>query len=375
MIWRVSGHCQGRILIPEADVSLTEHHYLGLQSSAQYYCVLTDDSQAQSLWHWANSHHMSITPLGSGSNVVLQARLPGLVVHVKNRGVTLLSETATSVELRVAAGENWHELVMTCVTKGYFGLENLALIPGTVGAAPVQNIGAYGVEVCRHITAVNVLDLASGAPLRLDNGACDFRYRDSIFKSRERGRYLILSVDFVLSKIDQPQVEYPPLVEALTGRSATGRDVLNAVVALRREKLPDPEQQPNVGSFFKNPQVSPDVAASLIQAWPYMPQFPGADTWVKLSAAWLLEHCGWRGRSIGGVMMSAQHALVLVNQSAIDANALLSAVETIVASVEATFGVRLVMEPDVLGTSEATMGSQPSERGTIMATDGNGTVG
>ncbi len=351
-------HYQGHILIPEANVLLASSHYLGLQSFAEYYSVLSDDSQAEPLWRWASARQLRLTPLGSGSNVVLKRWLPGLVVQVKNRGITLLSETPTSVELRVAAGENWHEFVITCVASGYFGLENLVLIPGTVGAAPVQNIGAYGVEVCRFITAVNVLDLATGRPERLDNETCAFGYRDSIFKNRQRGRYFILSVDFLLSKVDEPLVVYPPLVAALEGEHATASDVVDAVIALRREKLPDPEQSPNVGSFFKNPQVLPRVAESLAQRWPQMPQFPGTDTLVKLSAAWLLEHSGWRGRSTGGVTMSAQHALVLVNQSAMDANALLTAVATIVDSVESRFGVRLEIEPDVLGVAEAPEESQ-----------------
>lgn len=347
-------------MIPEANASLAERHFLGLQSCADYFCALTNETQAQSLWQWATSRQIGITPLGSGSNVVLQRRLPGLVVHVSNRGVTRLSETPSTVELRVAAGENWHELVTMCVASGYFGLENLALIPGTVGAAPVQNIGAYGVEVCRYITAVNVLDLVTGSPLRLDNKACEFRYRDSIFKSRERGRYFILSVEFLLSKRDEPHIEYPPLVQALTGKPATASSVLTAVMALRREKLPDPQQHPNVGSFFKNPHVTLELASALAQRWPHMPQFLGIDTSVKLSAAWLLENSGWRGQSIGGVVMSAQHALVLVNQSAPDANALLAATATIVDSVEAKFGVRLIMEPDVLGVSEPVDGASAS---------------
>jgi len=305
--------------------------------------------QAQDAVRLAKERDHKLLPLGEGSNVVLPEVLQGIALYVTDRSVTTLREDEDHIHLRVGAGLSWHELVCDTVGDGYGGLENLALIPGTVGAAPVQNIGAYGREVSAFIEAVHGVDLESGAMRTLDAGECEFSYRHSIFKGALRDRFLICSVDFCLAKHGELDVSYPSLSQRLEGSpDLSAREVLQAVVALRRERLPDPDIEPNVGSFFKNPVISAAQLPSLPGAQK-MPRYPQADGRVKLSAAWLIDSCGLKGAEEGGARVSPRHALVISNSGDATQGDVLRLAQRIIDEVERRYALVLELEPRVYG--------------------------
>ena len=333
----------------ERDVELRDFNTLRLHSKASAWLNATSTDAVITGILAAQRLGLSLIPLGEGSNVVLPESLDALVIRVSSKGIQLLKDDGRRVRVRVAAGENWHEFVVWCVEEGLFGVENLALIPGTVGAAPVQNIGAYGVEVSNTVLGVEVVDIESGAVEYLNAEECDFSYRHSIFKDINKRHWIIAAVDFELDRLAPIQAGYPALADRLSSvsPSPSQRDVMDAVIAIRQERLPDPLTQPNAGSFFKNPEVTSEEATALAADYSDLPRFPAGDR-VKLSAAWLIEQAGWRGASINGVCMSSQHALVLVNESADTASELLAFASQVQHSVQKQFGVELTIEPDVL---------------------------
>lgn len=302
---------------------------------------------------WARARKLSVLPLGEGSNVVLLPRIDALVLDLQLKGCELLQRDDSEVLLRVAAGENWHALVAWTLSQGYCGLENLALIPGTVGAAPVQNIGAYGRELAPFVAAVHALRCADASPLRLSQADCRFGYRDSVFKQALRDQVVITHVDLRLPLRATVEFSYPGLREALAQRdtadSPTHRAVYDAVVALRRAKLPDPAREPNVGSFFKNPILARAQAEVLRRDHPELPLYPAGPEQSKLAAAWLIERAGWKGVRHGAVGVHPGHALVLVNYGADSGSEVLGLAAEIQASVQAQFGVLLELEPRVYG--------------------------
>jgi len=297
---------------------------------------------------------LGIIPMGQGSNVVLAGDLDALVLRLQNRGIDLLEEDAGSVLLRVAGGEDWHSLVEWCLGRGYFGLENLALIPGTAGAAPVQNIGAYGVELQSCLERVHATELATGRAQVLTAGDCQFGYRHSIFKARLRDRMIITAIELRLSRRANVDITYPALASFFRGRSprdVTPCEVFDAVVSIRRSRLPDPSVLPNAGSFFKNPLLPQAEADQLVESFPGLPVFPQGWGMAKLPAAWLIEHCGWKGLRQGDVGVHPDHALVLVNYGEATGEQLLALAARITASVRDTFGLELAIEPRVYGES------------------------
>jgi len=287
--------------------------------------------------------------LGEGSNVILAPRLELCVGVMRTRGIES-SVSGDTVEMTVAAGQNWHELVMWTLNEGYFGLENLALIPGSVGAAPVQNIGAYGVELSSRLRCVRVLELDSGRERSLDAAACGFGYRDSVFKRGEL-KAAILSVTLVLSRTPAVNLDYPELAAELghpDPAAVDPRAVADAVMRVRRRKLPDPAVQPNVGSFFKNPVVPAARAEALLQRLPELKCFAAGDG-VKLAAAQLLDLAGWKSRSSDAVQVWPSQPLVLVNRGRISGAAVLAFAGGIQRDIEQRYGVRLEVEPDAIG--------------------------
>lgn len=337
----------------EHDVSLKPYNSLALEARASALAKAKNDSELREALLWAKEQGLPVVPLGEGSNVVFAGDLEALVVIQQGRGIAILEEDASSVSLRVCAGESWHELVVWALAQGYYGIENLALIPGTVGAAPIQNIGAYGVELDRFVLAVHAVEIASGNPVTLERDACEFSYRDSIFKHQLRDTLVITAVDLRLSKQASVEASYPALTDYLadSGVTPTPQAVFDAVVAIRSARLPDPGQEPNVGSFFKNPVISYERSAYLGTRYPGIPRYPQADGRAKLAAAWLIDHCGWKGFAENGVGVHARHALVLVNQGADSGQALLSLADRIRDSVMETFGYQLEIEPRVYGAA------------------------
>jgi UDP-N-acetylmuramate dehydrogenase len=337
--------------VPGAAEDLTTLTTLRLPAKATARRDVADLAALRDALAAARAAGLPVIVLGEGSNVVFAGDVEALVLRYTAAGREVLAEDGDSVTLRVAAGEHWHSLVCWCLEQGYHGLENLALIPGTVGAAPIQNIGAYGVELAPFVEAVHTVRIADGEALTLSQADCAFAYRDSIFKDALRDAVVITAVDFRLSRRPAPVTAYPSLREALAGRpTAPGpRDVFDAVVALRRARLPDPATTPNAGSFFKNPVVDAATAARLAGRYPGMPQFEAAGG-RKLAAGWLIEHCGWRGVEGEGVAVHPGHALVLVNRSG-DGRALLALAQRIQASVAEAFGCHLEIEPRVYGAA------------------------
>jgi len=320
---------------------------LQLRSQAAQVCRASSVEDISRATRNAADAGLALVPLGEGSNVVLPQYLNALVITIESKGIKVLKDDGRRVRVRVAAGENWHAFVRWSVDNGLYGLENLALIPGTVGAAPVQNIGAYGVEVCDRVVGVEVVSMATGDVAYLDNEACGFAYRTSIFKDIARREWIIASVDFQLDRQALVQRDYPTLAERLPDTAVTHRDVMEAVISVRGERLPDPGREPNSGSFFKNPLVSTEVAKALVERYPDMPVFNQGDA-TKLSAGWMIERCGWRGREFGGVAMSQRHALVLVNHTAQTAAEVLDFAQHVQRDVFNEFGIQLAIEPDVL---------------------------
>ncbi len=290
--------------------------------------------------------------LGSGSNVLLAADPEGAVLCFENRDVAILEHRADHAVVRAGAGVVWHELVMWSLAQGLSGLENLALIPGTVGAAPIQNIGAYGAQVGEFIQSVEAWDTTHQEWVQLDQADCRFGYRDSVFK-QEADRYLITAVQFRLPLLHALRLNYAGIGEELQAMGVeqpVAADVAHAVIAIRRRKLPDPDVLGNAGSFFKNPMLPREQAEVLRQQHPELPVFPGDDEGSrKLSAAWMIQACGWKGQREGDAGVSPNHALVLVNHGNATGAELLAFARRISASVLDTFGVPIEPEPRLVG--------------------------
>lgn len=321
---------------------LTLRNSLRLQSRARWYCeVGTLDELKQALAH-AQRQALPALVMGEGTNLVLGDEIPAVVIGLRLKGLAVADDRVT-----VAAGENWHRLVEHTLEQGLFGLENLALIPGAAGAAPVQNIGAYGIELSDRITDVSALHVPSGEHRTLSAAECGFSYRNSLF--RGNSDWIITGLTLQLSRDQDPCVTYPDLQRYLAARDqqVDARAVFNAVVAIRRSKLPDPSVLPNAGSFFKNPVVSESEAEALRTRLPDMPWHATGNGDIKLSAAWLIDRAGLKGRRRGGFQVSEQHALVLVNRDEGSAADLRELVAEIRRQIADDYGVDLEIEPVV----------------------------
>jgi UDP-N-acetylmuramate dehydrogenase len=289
--------------------------------------------------------------LGGGSNLLLTGDYPGLVLHLCNKGIERAGESADAVLVRCAAGERWNDLVQWTLSHGLGGLENLSLIPGSVGASPIQNIGAYGAELADGFHSLRAFDLVSGDILELDREACRFAYRDSIFKHELRARAVILSVTFALPKAWQANLRYTELARELDATGVTQptpRQVSDAVIAIRTRKLPDPELIGNAGSYFKNPVVDIATRDALLASHTGLVSFPQADGTCKLAAGWLIDQCGWKGKSIGPAGVYEKQALVLVNRGGASGQQILALATAIQDDVQQRFGVRLEPEPVIV---------------------------
>ncbi|MDR3300444.1 MAG: UDP-N-acetylmuramate dehydrogenase [Candidatus Accumulibacter sp.] len=330
--------------------SLAASNTLALPSRAALYARITSAKQLTAL-----VDRYALAPrrfvLGSGSNLVLTGDFDGLVLHMAISSRALADEDADAWYVRAGAGENWHDFVQWTLARGWPGLENLALIPGTVGAAPIQNIGAYGLEVAERFHSLSAFDMRTGESVRFDRAACRFDYRDSVFKQEGwhlDGRFVITEVTFRLPKRWQAIADYAELAGDLDARGIArpdARQIANAVIAVRRRKLPDPARFPNAGSFFHNPLVEAVTAERLRAAHPEIKLYPQPDDRVKLAAAWLIEQTGWKGRDLGPVGMYEKQALVLVNHGGATGADVLALTRAVQRDVSEKFGVKLKPEP------------------------------
>lgn len=335
------------MLTPIFDADLQPYNSFGFASRAARLLTLTQAEQLPALLADHGFRHGPRWILGGGSNVLLPPYLAGTVVLMSLKGIELLSEDDQQVKIRVAAGENWHEFVQYCLAQGWYGLENLSLIPGTVGAAPIQNIGAYGVEVRQWIETVEFIDLDNAQTHRLSAAACEFAYRDSVFKRQWRHRALITAVEFQLPKHPQPRYDYGDLKQVLQELGTiTPQAVAQAVITVRQSKLPDPKQLGNAGSFFKNPLVDDATLQRLITAHPTL-----AHHGNKLAAGWLIDRAGLKGYRQGPVGVHEKQALVLVNYGGGSAADIMALAEHVQHTVATCYGVLLEREPDVMGNA------------------------
>nr|WP_221189695.1 UDP-N-acetylmuramate dehydrogenase [Azomonas macrocytogenes] len=328
-------------------ISLRPYNTLGVEACARWFAEARDDRDVFAADQAASHLGLPVMALGGGSNLLLTRDVEALVLHVCSSGVRVLSDDGEQVLIEAEAGEVWHPFVMQTLQMGLAGLENLSLIPGTVGAAPVQNIGAYGVEFSNVCAGLTALDRNSGRLHDFTPGECEFAYRDSRFK-HEPGRWLILRVRFSLQRTFHSRLEYGPLRQRLAMQGIerpTPLDVSQAICAIRSEKLPDPKVLGNAGSFFKNPVVSVAEAGRLSREHPGLMAYPQVDGRVKLAAGWLIERAGWKGFREGDAGVHQMQALVLVNHGQATGSQLLRLAKLIEADIVERFGIHLEMEP------------------------------
>lgn len=289
--------------------------------------------------------------LGGGSNVLFTDDYPGLILKNEVKGIEKIDEDADHVWVRAGAGEVWHRFVMHCIEHDWAGLENLSLIPGMVGASPMQNIGAYGVEIKDRFDSLEAFDLQTGKLETFDRDSCEFGYRESVFKRRLKGRHAIMSVTYKLLKKPELNTKYGAIegeLNAMGVRTPTLRDVSRAVVNIRTSKLPDPAVLGNAGSFFKNPVVSESLYRKLVDAYPSMPFYPAPEGQFKLAAGWLIDKCGWKGYRRGNCGVHERQALVLVNYGGATGQEVYDLSSDILSDIQKKYGVELEREVNIL---------------------------
>jgi UDP-N-acetylmuramate dehydrogenase len=336
----------GAALTVRENVDLRHLNTFHVAAHARFFVELTAHEQVPALCQWLAENTMPFMLIGQASNILFRQDYPGLIIEFNLKGVELVADKGDDVIVAVNGGEIWDEFVHYTLGQGWYGLENLSLIPGTVGAAPVQNIGAYGVDLSRFVEFVDAVEFATGESRRFSAQDCEFGYRSSIFKHALRDRYLITRVGFRLSRRPSLVLDYPALRHALRDvppEALTPQRVSEAVCAIRRSKLPDPATLGNAGSFFWNPQISRNDYEHLRQRYPDIPGYPEGEQ-VKVPAAWLIERCGWKGFRDGDVGVHEDHALVLVNHGTASGSALVALSERIQESVKERFGIRLLPE-------------------------------
>ena len=327
----------------EQNASLKHLNTLSLNSRARYLATVDSEADLLAVLNSVTAKRLPLFILSGGSNVLLSEYINALVIHPVLKGIQVLHQTAGQVLVEVMAGEEWHPFVQYCIAQQWYGLENLSLIPGYVGAAPIQNIGAYGVEVGEYIHSIRAWHIGEQRWYTLKPEACRFGYRDSIFK-QQAGQWVISRVTFRLNRQPRLMIAYGD-VQQQAGKHPTARSVADAIISIRQSKLPDPQKIANVGSFFKNPIISPTQFTGLKQQYPQLTGYPQGPDAVKVAAGWLIEQSGWKGKRIGNVGMYEKQALVLVNHaraSLADVQAVSTAVQQ---AVQARFGIQLEAEP------------------------------
>lgn len=329
------------------DLSLKEFNTFGIDVSAKKIVYLNELKQLDKISNLKDSFI-----IGGGSNILLTKDVEKTVVINQTKGICTVKEDENFIELAVASGEDWHEFVMYCIQKGYGGIENMSLIPGSVGAAPMQNIGAYGREIKDVLTYVNAVDLDTREMKKFTNEECEFGYRESIFKKSAKGNYFIVDVGIRLTKKNhQINTSYGDIEKWLNTNQIESpkiRDVSNAVIAIRKSKLPDPNDLGNSGSFFKNPIISSTHFEDLSKKFPLIKSYPVSDQEVKVPAGWLIESLGWKGKRVGNTGSHQNQALVLVNYGNATGSEVKKLAEDIKKSVWSTYQIQLETEVNII---------------------------
>lgn len=339
-------------MIIQENIDLQSYNTFGIKASARYFTILQSEQEIRELL----AHDIFKTEkhlfLGGGSNILFTKNYDGLVVKVELKGINVLEENDYQVTLKVGAGENWHKFVMYCVDRDLGGLENLSLIPGTVGAAPMQNIGAYGVEIKKNILTVECIEISTGNSKVFTNRECNFGYRESIFKHEAKDRYLISSVTLTLTKKNhQFNTSYGAIDEILKQNGVekvSVKNISDAVIYIRSTKLPDPSRIGNAGSFFKNPSIQAELHDFIKNNYPSLPSYPSNDGLIKIPAAWLIEQCGWKGKTFGSIGVHQHQALVIVNYGGGKGEEIRELATRIRDSVKEKFNIVLQSEVNVI---------------------------
>jgi len=329
--------------------SLASYNSFGLKANARFFVSALNEQNIHTALGFAREQKLPLRILGGGSNLLLTGDIDALVLHTQTRGLRVLQDNGEQVLIEAEAGEPWHEFVQWTLSQGFYGLENLSLIPGSVGAAPIQNIGAYGVELKDYCDSLTALDLNNGQIRRFSAQDCRFSYRDSFFK-QQAGRWLILRVRFALSRKPKLQLNYGDIRARLSAwliEHPTPADVSRAVCAIRREKLPNPKELGNAGSFFKNPLISAEQAKKLQEKYPNLIAWPQPDGSSKLAAAYLIEQADWKGYRTGDAGVHQAQALVLVNYGKASGHELLQLARRIRQDIQDKFSVTLQIEPTI----------------------------
>lgn len=335
----------------ESDVNLSPFNTLGVGAKAHRFLSVTSVRQLQQALEINEVQKLPKFILGGGSNVLFLNGFSGCVLRMEIKGRELVKENDRQVWFKIGAGENWHETVLYCVEEGLGGIENLSLIPGTVGAAPIQNIGAYGVELEELFDSLEAVEIASGEKKTFTKKECRFGYRDSIFKNELKGKFAVTSVTLCLSKQPEVNTTYGAIEAELEDcgvSDPTIRDVSEAVIRIRSRKLPDPKQLGNAGSFFKNPIVGRDTYEALKKGHDDIPGYALGDEKVKVPAGWLIEQAGWKGKMIGKAGTYEHQALVIVNHGGATGGEILELSRDIRSSVYQKFGIELVPEVNII---------------------------
>lgn len=338
------------ILRVTADADLRSLNTLAVAARARYLAELSDPTGLAELLADPRFSALPVLPIGDGSNILFTRDFDGLVLRLNHARIGILDEQADHALIRAEAGAGWDMLVSWTLQQGWSGIENLALIPGRCGAAPIQNIGAYGVELSDVLSSVEVYDRVECVYRQLATADCELGYRDSLFK-RQPQRFVVLAIQLRLPRAASLRTDYAGLGEELVAMridQPTASDVAEAVRRLRRRKLPQPDQLPNAGSFFKNPLVDQELAQSLRARYPAMPQWPGPDLRCKLSAGWMIEQLGFKGHRVGDAGIAPGHALVLVNHGHASGSDLLALAREVQDAVHTRFGVHIEPEPQII---------------------------
>ena len=331
--------------------SLKQHNTFGIAVNSRYFVEITSVAFLQELLSDPLLKDLPKLILGEGSNVLFTQDFPGLVIKMSLKGIEKTMEDDQHAWITAGAGENWHQLVLYCIKNNLSGIENLSLIPGTVGAAPLQNIGAYGVELKQVFDQLTAVRLSDGALRVFDLPECQFGYRESVFKTEFRNQYAIVSVRLRLNKKPIFCLDYGAIKETLAAmqvKELSIQAISDAVIQIRQQKLPDPKKIGNAGSFFKSPVLSKQAFSLIYQQYPHVPHFSDGNEYYKIPAGWFIEQCGWKGRRVGDTGVHEHHALVLVNYGNGSGQEIKRLAEDIQASVKDKFAVDLIPEVNII---------------------------
>lgn len=330
---------------------LTKHNTFGINVSSKYFVEIFSVKELQELVKSKEFLNSNILILGGGSNILFTKDYNGLIINNNIKGKKIISQNEEFINIQIGAGENWHELVMYCVDKGWGGIENLSLIPGNTGTAPMQNIGAYGVEIKETFVELEAYEISSGKIIKFNNSQCKFRYRESIFKNEKKNQFIILNITLKLHKKPQINIGYGDVINVLKSNSIdnpTIKDVSNAIISIRKLKLPNPKEIGNCGSFFKNPIIKISKLNIIQKKYPEIVNYPINNKEVKIAAGWLIDKAGWKGKTFKNYGVHKNQALVLVNYGNAKGNDLLELSEKIIVDIKQKFDINLEREVNII---------------------------